>query len=145
MAITQAISNSFKQELMQAQHNFSSSGGHTFWMSLYPSTATLSASTTAYVSSGEITGTNYTAGGKALTMPASMPGLTGATAWTDFNDPVWSTSTLTNVRGAQIYNASASNKSVVALDFGSDKSSSAGDFTVVFPAGDSTNAIIRIN
>jgi hypothetical protein len=144
MAITQAVCSSFKQDLMQGLHNFTTSTGNTFKMALYTSTATLDGSTTAYSSTNEITGTGYTAGGNTLVIPASMPSLTTTTAWTDFNDTVWSSSTITNARGALIYNSTSSNKAVVVLDFGADKSSSAGDFTVVFPAAAAATAIIRI-
>jgi hypothetical protein len=129
---------------MQGLHNFTTSTGNTFKMALYTSTATLDGSTTAYSSTNEITGTGYTAGGNTLVIPASMPSLTTTTAWTDFNDTVWSSSTITNARGALIYNSTSSNKAVVVLDFGADKSSSAGDFTVVFPAAAAATAIIRI-
>jgi hypothetical protein len=150
MAITQGICYTFKQELLSATHNFSSAGGHTFNMALMTSASTNGPTTDHYSGgtinvSGEIAaGGNYSTGGKAMTKPGSMPGLTTTTAWMDFDDVLWSASTITNARGAMIYNATSANRSVVVLDFGADKSSSAGDFTVVMPAGDSANAIIRI-
>jgi hypothetical protein len=143
MAITQAVCTSFKKELLQAQHNFTTSTGNTFKIALYLSTATMDATTTVYSTSNETTGTNYTAGGNTLVIGSSLPGTSGTTAWADFDDSTWATSTIT-ARGALIYNSTSSNKSVVVLDFGSDKTSSAGSFTIVFPTADATNAIIRI-
>ncbi len=143
MAITQAMCTSFKVELMQAVHNFSNPGGNTFKIALYTSSATLDATTTAYTTSNEVSssGTNYTAGGNTLT--SVTPVSSGTTAYTDFADTTWSSSTIT-ARGALIYNNSQSDKSVIVLDFGSDKSSSAGDFTIVFPTANASDAIIRI-
>lgn len=145
MAITQAVCTSFKKELLQATHNFTTSTGHTFKIALYVSAATLDATSTAYTATNEVSssGTAYTTAGNTLVIGSSLPGSSGTTAWADFNDSVWSASTIT-ARGAMIYNSSATNKACVILDFGSDKSSSAGDFTVVFPAADASNAIIRI-
>ena len=142
------VCSSFKQDLLAARMNFSTSGGHAFKIALYTNVAALTAATTAYTATGEVAaGGGYTTTGLALTTPASMPSLTGTTAWTDFNDALWASSTIT-ARGALIYNDTATtpvaDAAVVVLDFGTDKVSSAGDFTVVFPAGDSTNAIIRI-
>lgn len=141
MAITQAVATSFKQELMVGTHNFTLSTGNTFKIALYTSSATMSASTTAYSATNEVSGTNYTAAGNTLTNVT--PTTSGTTAFTDFADTTWSTATIT-ARGALIYNSSASNKATVVLDFGADKTSTAGDFTIVFPAADSSNAIIRI-
>ncbi len=143
MAIVQAMCTSFKVELLTATHNFTASTGDTFKLALYESTATLGASTTAYTTSGEVSssGTNYTAGGNALTNVT--PTSSGTTAFTDFSDLTFSTVTLT-ARGALIYNSSKSNKAVCVLDFGSDKSASSGNFTIVFPAADASNAIIRL-
>jgi hypothetical protein len=141
MAITNAICNSFKQELMQALHNFTLSTGHVFKIALYTSAATLGAATAAYSATNEVSGTGYTAGGNSLTNVT--PTLSGSTALTDFADTTWSTSTIT-ANGALIYNSTSTNRSVIALAFGGDKTSSAGDFTVVFPAPDAANAIIRI-
>jgi hypothetical protein len=147
MAITQAACTSFKVDLLRARHNFAASGGNSFKIALYTSSATLDATTTAYTSSNEIAGTGYTAGGTVLTNVD--PTSTSTTAWLDFNpDPVWTTATITNARGALIYNDTittpVADASVLVLDFGSDKSSSAGDFTVVMPTANSTSAIIRI-
>jgi hypothetical protein len=141
MAISQAMPTSFKQELLTATHNFSNPGGNTFKIALYTSSATLGASTTAYSTSDEITGTGYTAGGNTLT--SVTPTTSGTTAFTDFADTTWSTATIT-ANGALIYNSSQSNKAVAVLAFGGDKTSTAGDFTIVFPAADASNAIIRI-
>lgn len=145
MAITQAFCTSFKQELLEAVHDFRLTGGDTFKIALYTSSATLSAATTAYTTTQEISGTGYSAGGGTLTR--IDPTTSGTTAYTDFADFTWSTSTLT-ARGALIYNTTPThtytNPSNVVLDFGSDQSSSAGDFTVQFPAAGATTAIIRI-
>lgn len=141
MAISQAMCTSFKVELMQAVHNFSNPGGNTFKIALYTSSATLGASTTAYTTSNEVVGTGYTAGGNTLT--SVTPTSSGTTAFTDFADTTWSSSTIT-ARGALIYNSSQADKAVIVLDFGSDKSSSSGDFTIIFPTANASDAIIRI-
>lgn len=141
MAITQAMCTSFKVELLQGVHNFTASTGDTFKIALYTSSATLNATTTAYTTSNEVVGAGYTAGGNTLTNVT--PTSSGTTAFTDFADTTWSTATIT-ARGALIYNSTDSNKSVCVLDFGSDKTSTAGNFTIVFPTADATNAIIRI-
>ena len=141
MAITQAMCTSFKVELLQGVHNFTASTGDTFKIALYTSSATLGASTTAYTVSNEVSGTGYSAGGNTLTNVT--PTSSGTTAFTDFSDTTWSASTIT-ARGALIYNSTDSDKAVCVLDFGSDKTSTAGDFTIVFPTADASNAIIRI-
>lgn len=141
MAITQAMCTSFKQELLTATHDFTNSTGSTFKVALYTSSATLGASTTAYSATNEVSGTGYTAGGNTLTNVT--PTSSGTTAFTDFADTTWSSATIT-ARGALIYNSSASNAAVVVLDFGADKTSTAGDFTIQFPTADASNAIIRI-
>lgn len=133
---------SFKKELLEAVHNFKNSGGDTFKIALYTNSASFDATTTAYTTSNEVTGTNYTAGGNTLTRVD--PTSSGTTAFTDFADTTWASSTIT-ARGAMIYNdTAAGNPAVVILDFGSDKTSTNGDFTVVFPTADASNAIIRI-
>lgn len=133
---------SFKKELLEGVHNFKNSGGNTFKLAMYTNSASFDASTTAYTTSNEISGTGYTAGGGTLTRVD--PTTSSTTAFTDFSDLTFSSSSLT-ARGALIYNDSASgDPSVVVLDFGADKSSSSGDFTIVFPAADASNAIIRI-
>jgi hypothetical protein len=141
MAITQAMCTSFKVELLQGVHNFTNTTGDTFKIALFTSSATLDATTTAYSTSNEVSGTGYTAGGNTLTNVT--PTSSGTTAFTDFADTTWSTATIT-ARGALIYNSSESNKAVAVLDFGSDKTSTAGDFTIIFPTADASNAIIRI-
>ncbi len=133
---------SFKKELLDALHNFQLSGGDIFKIALYDNNASFTAATTAYTTSDEITGTGYVAGGNTLTR--IDPTSSGTTAFTDFADTTWSSSTIT-ARGALIYNdTAAGNPAVVVLDFGADKTSTNGDFTVVFPTADATNAIIRI-
>ena len=142
MAISQAMCTSFKQELMQALHDFDNPGGNTFKIALYTSSATLGASTTAYTTSNEVPSTgNYTAGGNTLT--SVTPTSSGTTAFTDFADTTWSSATIT-ANGALIYNSTNSNRAVAVLAFGGDKTSTNGDFTIVFPTADASNAIIRI-
>ena len=133
---------SFKQELLEAVHNFKNTGGSTFKLALYTNSASFDASTTAYTATNEISGTGYSAGGGTLTRVD--PTTSSTTAFTDFADLTFSSATIT-ARGALIYNDSASgDPSVVVLDFGADKTSTAGDFTIVFPTADASNAIIRI-
>jgi len=133
---------SFKGELMEAKHNFLNSGGDTFRLALYTNSATFTAATTAYTSTNEVSGTNYTAKGNSLTRVD--PSTSGTTALTDFSDTTWSSATIT-ARGGLLYNDSASgDPTCLVLDFGADKTSTAGDFTVQFPAADASNAIIRI-
>ena len=155
MAITTAMCTSFKSELLQGIHNFhNGSGGgtttttgtgNTFKIALYTSSATLAASTTAYATTNEVSGTGYAAGGNTLTNVD--PTTSGTTALTDFADTTWSSSSIT-ARGALIYNSSttagSANRAVAVLDFGADKTSTSGDFTIQFPAADASNAIIRI-
>lgn len=141
MAITQAMCTSFKVELLQGVHNFTNTTGDVFKIALYTSSANLDSTTTVYTTTNEVSGTGYTAGGNTLTNVT--PTSSGTTAFTDFADTTWSTATIT-ARGALIYNSTESNKAVAVLDFGSDKTSTAGNFTIVFPTADSANAIIRI-
>ena len=141
MAITSAIATSFKQELLVGTHNFTNSSGNSFKLALYTSSATLGAGTTAYVTTGEATGTNYTAAGSALTNVT--PTTSSTTAFCDSADLTFSNATVT-ARGCLIYNDTQSDKAVCAIDFGGDKTSTAGDFTVVFPTADASNAIIRL-
>ena len=155
MAITTAMCTSFKSELLQGIHNFhNGSGGgtttttgtgNTFKIALYTSSATLAASTTAYATTNEVSGTGYTAGGNTLTNVD--PTTSGTTALTDFADTTWSSASIT-ARGALIYNSSttagSANRAVCALDFGADKTSTSGDFVIQFPAADASNAIFRI-
>ena len=142
MAITQAMCTSFKKELMQGTHNFTASTGNSFKIALYTSSATLGATTTAYSATNEVSGTGYTAAGAALTNVT--PVTDGTTAYTDFSDVTWSSSTIT-ANGAVIYNDTATDDpAVCVLAFGGDKSSTSGDFTIQFPTADASNAIIRI-
>jgi hypothetical protein len=138
---------SFKKELLFGVHDFAN-GADTFNMALYTNSASFDASTTAYTATNEVSGTGYSAGGQALTNVD--PTTSGTTAFTDFADETWTTATIT-ARGALIYNTtpntgsiSVTNPTVVVLDFGADKTSTAGDFTVIFPTADASNAIIRI-
>ena len=141
MSISQAMCTSFKKELLTGTHNFSASGGDTFKLALYTGSASIDATTTAYVTSNEVAGSGYSATGSALTNVA--PTQSGTTAFTDFNDLTFTSSTIT-ARAALIYNTTDSNKAVCVLDFGSDKTSTNGDFTIQFPTADASNAIIRI-
>lgn len=141
MAITAAIATSFKQELLQGVHNFTASTGDVFKIALFTSSATLGATTTAYSTSNEITGAGYTAGGNTLTN--ITPTTSGTTAIVDFADTTWSAATIT-ARGALIYNSSESDKAVAVLDFGGDKTSTNGDFSIIFPAATASDAIIRL-
>ena len=156
MAITQAMCTSFKAELMLAVHDFRATGGDTFKLALYTSSASIDANTTAYSATNEVTGTNYTAGGGALTnlgVVTSNNNSSTGTGFTDFSDLTFSNATIT-ARGALIYNSTPSansnanttltNAAVAVLDFGSDKTSTDGDFTIIFPTATNTTAIIRI-
>lgn len=135
--ISQAMPSSFKQECFQAIHDFDSD---TFKIALYTSSATLDATTTAYSATNEISGTGYTAGGETLTTATS--GLDGTTAFADFDDAVWTSSSFT-ARGALIYNSTKANRAVAVLDFGVDKMVGSATFTVTMPLADSSNAIVR--
>jgi hypothetical protein len=146
MAISQALCTSFKRQLLQGQHNFTASTGHTFKLALFTSAATLGATTTDYSTSNEVVGSGYTAGGGTLTNVT--PTTSGTTAFTDFADLTFSASTIT-ANGALIYNTTTSGGSgttdaVAVLAFGGDKTSTSGDFTIQFPTADASNAIIRI-
>ena len=133
---------SFKQELLQGVHNLTNGSGNSFKMALYTNSASFNAATTAYTTSNEVTGTGYLAGGNVLTNVT--PTNSGTTAFAEFGDRNWPTSTIT-ARGALIYNDTASgDPTLLVLDFGSDKSSSSGDFSVVMPTYNATSALIRI-
>ena len=143
MAISQAMCTSFKVGLLSADFDFDTGTSQTFKIALYTSSATLSAATTAYTTSNEVTGTGYSAGGQALTI-SQVPTSSGTTAFIDFSDVTWSTATIT-ARGALIYLANGTtNPAVAVLDFGGDKTSTAGNFTIQFPTADASNAILRI-
>ena len=140
------VCSQFKQDVLTGRHDFTTGTGHTFKLALYPNTVTFTAATTQYTSTGETSGTGYTVGGNSLTIPASMPTLSGTTALADFEDTVWAASSFT-ARGAILYNStptSGSDLSVLVLDFLADKASTAGDFTIVFPGVTPSSAIIRI-
>ena len=149
MAITSAICSSFKQELLQGKHDFDSSGGHTFKIALFTSSASLGASTTAYSTSNEISNTSgsaYTAGGATLTNQGVS--LSSTTAFTDFADVSYTSASFT-ANGAMIYNTttdggSGTTDAVAIIAFGSDKTATNGTFTIQFPAADASNAIIRL-
>lgn len=140
------LCTSFKQEILQAKHDFTASTGHTFKLAMYDNNASFTAATTDYTVTNEISGAGYTAGGGTLTN--ITPTTSGTTAFADFADLVFSTATIT-ARGALIYNTttgggSGTTDTVAVLDFGSDKTSTAGDFTIVFPTADASNAIVRV-
>ncbi len=143
MAISQAMCTSFKKDLLDGTFNFSSGTGQVFKIALYTDSATLGAATTAYTSSDEVTGTGYVALGKTLTI-STNPTTSGTTAYLDFADVTWSSASIT-ARGALIYMYNGgTNPAVAVLDFGADKTSSAGDFKIVMPTADASNAIIRL-
>jgi len=136
------LCTSFKVELMKGVHNFTAASNQ-FKLALYTNSATFNAATTAYTSGNEVSGTNYTAKGNFLT--SVTPVASGTTALADFADEVFSTVTISAVRGALIFNEAATgDPTVCVLDFGADKAASSGDFTIVFPTADASNAIIRI-
>jgi hypothetical protein len=141
------LCTSFKQQILQAKHDFTAGTGHTFKIALYTSSATLDASTTDYTATNEVSGTNYTAGGGTLV--SSTPTTSGTTAFCDFDDFVFSNVSIT-ARGALIYNTttnggSGTTDAVAVLDFGEDKVATAGNLTIVFPTLDASSAIIRIS
>jgi hypothetical protein len=142
MAITQAVANSFKLELLQGIHDFD--GGDQLKIALYESSANLGAGTTNYTTSGEASGTGYTAGGENLSFASSTPKLDTGKAILDFDNVTWTNATFT-VRGALIYNSSKADRAVAVLNFGTDVGVSNGDFTIEFPTADASNAIIRLN
>ena len=149
MAITSAICSSFKQDLLQGKHDFDSSGGHTFKIALFTSSASLGASTTDYSTSNEISNTSgsaYSAGGATLTNQGVS--LSSTTAFTDFADVSYTSASFT-ANGAMIYNTttdvgSSTTDAVAIIAFGSDKTATNGTFTIQFPAADASNAIIRL-
>lgn len=144
MAITQAMCTSFKQALLDGEMDFSSDTTQVFKIALYTSSATLSAATTAYSATNEVSGTGYTAGGNTLSISTNPTnGGSGTTVYLSFTNTTWSTATIT-ARGALIYQSGGSNPAVAVLDFGADKTSTAGDFQIQFPTADASNAIIRI-
>lgn len=143
MAISQAMCTSFKVGILSADFDFDTGTSQTFKIALYTSAATLGASTTAYTTSNEVVGTGYSAGGQTLTI-SQVPTSSGTTAFIDFSDVTWSTATIT-ARGALIYLSNGgTNPAIAVLDFGGDKTSTAGNFTIQFPVADASNAILRI-
>jgi hypothetical protein len=147
---------SFKAEILLCVHDFRNTGGDTFKIALFTSASNIDANSTAYNTTSEVTGTNYTAGGNTLSnqgVTASNTSASAGTGFTDFADTTWTNATVT-ARGALIYNNTPSangvanttltNAAVCALDFGSDRTSTAGDFTIIFPAATNAAAIIRI-
>lgn len=138
MAITAAVCTSYLQEILQGTH----SSADTYKIALYPSTATLSAATTAYSSTGEVTGTGYTAGGATLS-GYSVTTDTGKAILDFTTDPTWASSTIT-ARAALVYNSSKSNKAVAVLDFGVDTTSTNGTFTVTLPAPTASTGMVRL-
>lgn len=146
MAITSALCTSFKKELFEGKHDFNTTGGHTFKIALFTSSANLDAATTNYSTSNEVVGTGYTAGG--ITLTKVDPTTSGTTAFIDFSDVTWSSSTIT-AAGALIYNTTTdggtgTTNAVAVISFGGDKSSTNGNFTIQFPTADASNAIVRI-
>jgi hypothetical protein len=144
MAITSAVCNSFKTEVLQALHNFTASSGNSFKLALYTSSASLGAGTTAYATTNEISNTSgsaYAAGGK--TIVSVTPSLDGSTACCDFADISFTSASFT-ANGCLIYNDTQADKAVCVVAFGGDKTVSSGTFTIQFPAADASNAIVRI-
>jgi len=142
MAITQAMCTSFKRALLDGEMDFSSDTAQSYKIALYTSSASLDAATAAYTTSNEVSGTGYSAGGNTLSI-STNPTTGGTTAFLSFATTTWTTATIT-AAGALIYQAGGSTPAVAVLDFGGDKTSTAGDFQITFPTADATNAIIRI-
>jgi hypothetical protein len=144
MAITQAVANSFKKELLEGKHDFQFSGGDNFKLALYTSAATLNSAITAYTSTNEVPASGqYSAGGGALVKPNPSTSVASGVAIVTFSDLSFTGVTLT-ARGALIYNTSTSNAAVAVLDFGADKTATSGTFTIQFPAFTTSAAILRI-
>ena len=143
MAITQTLTDTFKQDCLDGAQNLGSSG-NTLKIALYTSSASLGATTTAYATTNEVSGTGYTAGGVTLSSQAVAYDSSNNVAYFDAADPSWSSATIT-ARGALIYNNTKSNASIAVLDFGSDFSSSNGTFQVQFPSAAHNTALIRIS
>ena len=143
MSISQAMCTSFKVALLDGVMDFSSNTSQTFKIALYTSSATLDATTTAYTTTNEVSGTGYTAGGNTLSIAAN-PASSGTTAFLDLADTTWSSSSIT-ARGALIYKSATGNPAIAVIDFGEDKQTSSADFVIQFPSADKTNAIIRVD
>ena len=148
MTISQTATTSFKVELLQAVHNFGPTSPDTFKIALYTGSANIGPTTTVYTTSGEASGTGYTAGGKTLTISVSPTSANNnsniPTAYVSFSNVSWPNSSFT-ARGALIYNVTQGNKSVAVLDFGGDKTTNNDTFEVIFPTPDANNAIVRIS
>ena len=142
MAITQTLCTSFKVALLNGEMDFSADTSQTFKLALFTSSATLDATTTAYSTTNEVSGTGYTAGGKTLPIAAN-PASSGTTAFLDFADTTFASSSIT-ARGALIYKSGGGDPAIAVIDFGEDKQTSSADFVIQFPTADKTNAIIRI-
>tara|TARA_R100001163_G_C4896020_1_gene86781 strand:- start:84 stop:515 length:432 start_codon:yes stop_codon:yes gene_type:complete len=142
MAITQTLCTSFKVALLNGEMDFSSDTSQTFKLALFTSSATLDATTTAYSTTNEVSGTGYTAGGNTLTIAAN-PASSGTTAFLDFADTTFASSSIT-ARGALIYKSGGGDPAIAVINFGEDKQTSSADFVIQFPSADKTNAIVRI-
>jgi len=142
MAISQAMCTSFKKALLDGEMDFSSDTSDVFKIALFTSSATLGASTTAYSTTNEVTGTGYTAGGNTLTVVA--PTTSGTTAYLDFSDTTWAASSFT-ARGALIYNSSKANRAVAVFVFDEVKTTSSGNFQIQFPFNNPTDAVVRVS
>jgi hypothetical protein len=142
MAVTQTLCTSFKIALLDGEMDFSADTSQTFKLALFTSSATLDATTTAYSTTNEVSGTGYTAGGNTLTIAAN-PASSGTTAFLDFADTTFASSSIT-ARGALIYKSGGGDPAIAVIDFGEDKQTSSADFVIQFPTADKTNAIIRI-
>ena len=144
MAITQAVANSFKKEVLEGEHKFQFSGGDVFKLAMYVSTATLNSTTTVYADTGEVPDSGqYVAGGGTLVKPNPSTSVASGVAIVDFNDLSFTGVTIT-ARGALIYNTSSSNKAVAVLNFGADKTATSGTFTIQFPPFTTSAALLRI-
>ena len=144
MAITQAVANTFKQQVLEGKHDFQTTGGDVFNLALYVSTATLNSATTVYSATGEIPNSGqYAAGGGQLVKPNPSTSVASGVAIVDFADLSFTGVTIT-ARGALIYNTSSTNAAVAVLDFGADKTATSGTFTIQFPAFTTSAAILRI-
>ena len=141
MAITSGLCASFKEELFEAVHNFSTSGGDTYKLALYTSAANLGPATTTYTATDEVVGSGYNGGGVTLTNAGTYSN--ASEAWVDFQDVTFANSTIT-ARGALIYNSTQSNKAVAVIDFGTDQTTTNSNFTIQFPAAGAGTAIVRI-
>ena len=148
MAIQQTVTTSFKVEILQAVHNFGPTSPDTFKIALYTGNSSIGPDTTEYITTDEVSGTGYTAGGEVLTISQSPTSGDNQqqvpTAYVSFDNAVWAGATFT-ARGALIYNSTQGNKSVAVLNFGSDKTVANQTFTVAFPTATANDAVVRIS